>query len=221
MLDILQHIDIVEWREAMDDKVEEFDIAFVEGSISTPECVERIHDVRRRAKILIALGSCAVNGGVNAMKNLQSLESVREEVYGEQKDWFATLPAKPLSAYVKVDYEIRGCPMTQQEFLRVVTSLLSGKQPQIPDYAVCVECKLKENECVYDKGMICLGPITRAGCDALCPSFGQYCTGCRGFVSEPNKKGMIEILSEHGMSYEEAKKRMDLYNSSTHKGGLL
>ncbi len=214
LLDIVTHIDIVEWREAMDDKVDEYDIAFVEGSISTPECVERIHDIRNRTKVLVALGACAVNGGMNAMKNLQTLEAVREEVYGKDKDLFPTLPALPLSAYVKVDYEVHGCPMTQQEFLRLLTSVLMGKRPVKPDYAVCVECKLNENECVFGKGMICMGPVTRAGCDALCPSFGQYCIGCRGLVPHPNKQAMIDILTENGLSADEAQKRVDLFNTN-------
>ncbi|MBC8214501.1 MAG: NADH:ubiquinone oxidoreductase [Candidatus Marinimicrobia bacterium] len=220
LLDIIAHIDFVEWREAMDDKADEYDIAFIEGSISTPECVDRIHDIRNRSKILIALGACAVCGGMNAMKNQKPLEVAREEVYGKDKDLFPTLPALPLSAYVKVDFEIRGCPMTQQEFLRVVTALLMGKNPIIPDYAVCVECKLKENECVYGNGMICMGPITRAGCDAQCPSFGQYCIGCRGLVSHPNKEAMIEILTNHGLSVDEADKKMSLFNTENREGGL-
>lgn len=218
LLDILQHIDIVEWREAMDDRVAEYDIAFVEGSISTPDCVERIFDIRNRAKVLIALGACAVNGGMNAMKNKQPLDMVRETVYGTDKDLFPTLPALPLSAYVSVDYEVHGCPMTQKEFLQLITSILAGKKPSKPDYAVCVECKLDENECVYGKGMICMGPITRAGCDALCPSFGQYCIGCRGLVPHPNKEAMLNILIENGLSIDDAEKRMDLYNSNEKDG---
>jgi len=138
---------------------------------------------------------------------------VRQEVYGDDKYLFPTLPALPLSSVVKVDYNVRGCPMTQIEFLKVFTSLVMGKEPIEPDHSVCVECKLKENECVYEKGMICLGPVTRADCDAHCPSFGQYCTGCRGLVSQPNLKGMEEILVEHGLSVDEAGKRLELYNA--------
>ncbi|MBC8479507.1 MAG: NADH:ubiquinone oxidoreductase [FCB group bacterium] len=214
LLDILEHIDFVEWREAMDDRVDHYNIAIVEGSISTPDCVTRIHDIRNRADILIAVGSCAVIGGINAMKNLKPLEESREEVYGKDKDLFATLPALPVSQYVKVDFQVRGCPMDQGEFLRLLTSLLSGKKPIICDNAVCVECKLNENECVYGKGMICLGPVTRGGCDALCTGVGQYCIGCRGLVSHPNIKGMTEILTTSGLSEEEAKKRLDLFNAN-------
>ena len=93
-----------------------------------------------------------------------------------------------------------------------------GKEPIEPDYSVCVECKLDENECVYEKGMICLGPVTRAGCGAHCPGVGQYCTGCRGLVSLPNLKGMEEVLVSHGLSVDEAWKRMELYNANEVEG---
>ena len=214
LLDILAHVDIVEWREAMDDRVDEYDIAFVEGALSTPDCIRRINEIRRKAKVLVALGACAVQGGVNAMKNNQPVDAVRSEVYGEDKYLFPTLPALPISAAVKVDHNVRGCPMTQIEFLKVFTALVMGKQPIEPDHSVCVECRLNENECVYGKGMICLGPVTRAGCDAHCPGVGQYCTGCRGLVSDANLAGMEEILTEHGLSVDEAWKRLELYNTN-------
>jgi len=214
LLDILEWVDIVEFREAMDDTADEYDIAFIEGSISTPTCIERIHDIRRRSKILIALGQCAVSGGVNAMKNSQPSEQVRETVYGKDKYLFPSIPAMPVSAVVKVDYEVRGCPMSAKEYLHIFKSLVLGRRPELMDQAVCVECKLKENECVLDKGMFCLGPITRGGCDAICPSYGQYCTGCRGLVSNVNKDGAVEMLRNHGLSTEEAMKRMAMFNTN-------
>ncbi|NOX89768.1 MAG: NADH:ubiquinone oxidoreductase [Calditrichaeota bacterium] len=214
LLDILELVDIVEFREAMDDKAEEYDIAFIEGSISTPTCIERIYDIRRRAKVLVALGQCAVSGGINAMKNAMPMEEVQETVYGNDKYLFPSIPAMPVSAVVKVDYEVRGCPMSPPEYLHVLKSLILGRKPEIKDYAVCVECKLKENECVLEKGMFCLGPITRAGCDAICPSNGQYCTGCRGPVSNINKNGAVEMLKRYGFSTEEALKRMKMFNTN-------
>jgi len=212
LLDILAHVDIVEWREAMDDRADSYDIAFVEGSLSTPDCIKRIHEIRRKAKVLVALGACAVGGGINAVKNTHPIDQVREEVYGDDKYLFPTLPALPLSAVVKVDYNVRGCPMTQLEFLKLFTALVMGKRFVEPDQSVCVECKLKENECVFEKGMICLGPVARAGCDAHCPTVGQYCTGCRGLVSQPNIRGMEEILTANGLAVDEAWKRLELYN---------
>jgi coenzyme F420-reducing hydrogenase gamma subunit len=216
ILDMLEHVDIVEFREAMDNKTDHYDIAFVEGSISTPNCVTRIHDIRRRTDVLVSLGSCAVNGGVNALKNLQPIERVREAVYGGEKYRFPTIPAMPVSAIVSVDVEIHGCPMSQPEFLKVFKALLIGKTPVEPDSPVCLECKLRENECLYDQGVICLGPITKSGCEAICPSFGQFCTACRGLVKNPNKNGMLDIMTKHGISLEEAHKRLLLFNSYHH-----
>ena len=212
LLDLLELVDIVEFREAMDDKADEYDVAFVEGSISTPTCIERIHDIRRRAKVLVALGQCAVSGGINAMKNMHPSEWVQEEVYGDDKYLFPSIPAQPISAIVKVDYEVRGCPMSAPEYLHIFKSLVLGRKPEIFDHAVCVECKLKENECVLDKGMFCLGPVSRAGCDAICPTYGQYCTGCRGPVSNINENGAVEMLTKHGFSKNEAMKRMRMFN---------
>ncbi len=213
LLAVLELIDIVEFREAMDDKADEYDIAFIEGSISTPSCIERIHKIRRKAKVLVALGACAVQGGVNAMKNLHPAEWVKEEVYGDEKYLFPSMPVQPVSAVVKVDYEIRGCPMSIPEFLHVLKSLVLGRKPEVFDHAVCVECKLKENECVLDRGMFCLGPVTRTGCDAICPSFGQYCTGCRGLISNVNEEGAVNMLKKHGFSTKEALKRMQMFNA--------
>ena len=218
LLDILEHVEIVEWREAMDGQVDELDIAFVEGSLSTPDCIKRIHEIRRKSKVLVALGACAVQGGMNALKNIRPIEQVREEVYGQDKYLFPTLPALPISSVVKVDVNVRGCPMTQKEFLKVFTSLVMGKTPIEPGDSVCTECKLKDNECVFEKGMICLGPVTRAGCDAQCPTFGQYCTGCRGLVPEPNVEAMEEILVAHGLSMDDARKKLQLFNANQLEG---
>ena len=218
LLDILEHVEIVEWREAMDGRADELDIAFVEGSLSTPDCIRRIHEVRRKAKVLVAVGACACSGGINGMKNLHAIEWVREEVYGEDKYLFPTLPALPLDAVVKVDHKIRGCPMTQKEFLKVFTSLVMGKAPIVPGHAVCVECKLAENECVAARGLVCLGPVTRSGCGAHCPGVGQSCTGCRGFVDDPNLAGMRDILVEHGLAAVEARKRLQLFNANQLEG---
>jgi sulfhydrogenase subunit delta len=213
LLALLELVDIVEFREAMDDKADAYDIAFIEGSISTPACIERIHDIRRRTKILVALGACAVQGGVNAMKNLHPADWVKETVYGEDKYLFPSIPVQAVGNVVKVDYEIRGCPMSTPEFLHILKSLILGRKPEPFDHAVCVECKLQENECVLDKGMFCLGPVTKAGCDAICPSNGQYCIGCRGLVSNVNEKGAVEMLKKHGFSAKEAINRMRMFST--------
>ncbi|RMH62832.1 MAG: NADH:ubiquinone oxidoreductase [Calditrichaeota bacterium] len=213
LLSLLELADIVEFREAMDDQADFYDVAFIEGSISTPTCVQRIFDIRRRTKYLVSLGACAVQGGVNAMRNLQPADEVQEAVYGEAKYLFPSIPVQPVSAYVKVDFEVRGCPMSTPEFLHIFKSIVLGRKPEIFDHAVCVECKLRENECVLDKGMFCLGPVSRAGCEAVCPSNGQYCTGCRGLVSNANIEGGIAMLQRYGFSRKEAIKKLEMYSA--------
>ncbi len=213
LLGLLELVDIVEFREAMDDRADHYDVAFIEGSISTPTCVQRIYDIRRRSDILVSLGACAVQGGVNAMRNLQPADAVQEAVYGEAKYLFPSIPVQPVSAYVKVDYVVRGCPMSTPEFLHILKSLVLGRKPEIFDHAVCVECKLSENECVLDKGQFCLGPVSRAGCNAICPANGQYCTGCRGLVSNVNIGGAIGMLQRHGFSRKEALKKLEMYSA--------
>lgn len=213
LLDLLELVEIVEFREAIDNKADYYDIAFIEGSISTPACVERIHDIRRRSDILVALGSCAVTGGINHLKNLHPVEKLREAVYGEDKYLFPTLPVMPVSAVVKVDHEVRGCPMSTAEFLHILKCLLLNRKPDIPDFAVCVECKLSENACVLEAGQFCLGPVTRAGCRAVCPENAFSCTGCRGLISNPNLDGAVSMLKDHGFSRREAVKRLQLFCS--------
>jgi len=223
LLSMLELVDIVEFREAIDGKADQYDIAFIEGSISTPGCIERIHDIRRRSRILVALGACAVQGGVNSMKALHPAGWVRETVYGKDKYLFPSTPVQPVGAVVKVDYEVRGCPMSTPEFLHIFKSLVMGRKPEVFDYAVCVQCKLRENECVLDRGMFCLGPVSRAGCDAICPTFGQYCAGCRGLVSDVNMEGAIDMLKKHGFSKKEAINKLSIYNAlevTAQVGGL-
>lgn len=223
LLDIVGNIEIVYWREAATPpagapnrydgrEVVEADIALVDGGITTPHDVERIKKIREKSKVLVAMGSCACFGGINALKNDFPMEEVKRVVYGDMARHFETIPAAPMSNYVKVDYMLPGCPMVKDEFLKFFKSLLLGKTKWVlPDYPVCVECKLKENVCVFEKGMFCLGPVTRAGCGANCPSFGVGCEGCRGLVPDPNTNAALDVLTEHGLTLEDAVKRMKLF----------
>ena len=201
--ELLNVIEIVQFREAMTEKGEDYQIAFVEGSCTRASDEARLKQIRQQAAILVALGTCAHLGGVNALKSLHPLDDVRKYVYGDKADWFETYDARPISAVVDVDYAIPGCPIDRNEFLAVVKALLLGKKPQIPDYPLCVECKLKGNMCLYQKGKVCLGPVTRAGCGAICPSFGASCEACRGFISNPNDNSMREVLADAGLTVED------------------
>jgi sulfhydrogenase subunit delta len=211
--ELLDAVDIVQFREAMTEKGEDYLIAFVEGSLARPADEERLRRIREQAGILVALGACAHIGGINTIRNRQQLEKVRKYVYGDRWEWFDAYEARPIDAAVKVDYFIPGCPIDRFEFLEVVKALLQGREPKIKDYPLCVECKLKENVCLYDVGKTCLGPITRAGCDAICPTYGDGCEGCRGLITNPNINAAEDVLKEHGLTVEQVMAKMDLFGT--------
>jgi coenzyme F420-reducing hydrogenase gamma subunit len=201
--ELLQVVEIVQFREAMTEKGEDYLVAFIEGSCTRQSDEARLKAIRQQAALVVALGTCAHLGGVNALKALHPLEEVRRYVYGDRADWYETYDARPIEAVIPVDFAIPGCPIDRNEFIACVKALLLGKKPPIPDYPLCVECKLKENICLFTKGKVCLGPVTRAGCDAICPTYGQSCEACRGFISNPNDSSMRNVLTEHGLSVDE------------------
>ena len=212
-LDLLDAVEIVQFREAISERGEDYAVAFVEGSITRPSDEERLKKIREKAAVLVALGACAHLGGINAIKNLSPSDDVRKYVYGDKAEWYATYAARPLSAVVKVDAFIPGCPIDREEFIRIVTALLLGKKPSIPDYPMCVECKLKENVCLFHKGGFCLGPVTRAGCGAICPTYGDGCEGCRGAISNPNRDSEQKVLAEHGLTPQDILARMTMFGA--------
>jgi coenzyme F420-reducing hydrogenase gamma subunit len=212
-LDLLNAVEIVQFREAMTEKGEDYQIAFVEGSCTREADEARLLEIREQADVVVALGACAHLGGVNALKNLHPLEDTRRWVYGDKADWYGTYEARPIGAVIEVDLAIPGCPIDREEFVRVVKAVLIGKTPPIPDYPVCVECKLKENVCLFDIGKFCLGPVVRAGCDAICPTYGDGCEGCRGFIPHPNQNAMKDVLAKAGLTVEEVMSRMTMFNT--------
>lgn len=194
-LELLQHIDVVEFRETMSEKSHEpLDIACIEGSYTRAADRERLLSIRKRAKVVIAYGQCATTGGINALKNHQ--DDYAQYVYG-RKAGLAHLDsseALPISSVIKVDYNVYGCPINRYEFLDVVSHLLHLKAPVIPNYPVCVECKRRETICRVERGEYCLGMVSRAGCGAPCPADGIPCEGCRGFTSEANFASLEKLL---------------------------
>lgn len=221
LLDLLGVVDVVTWREAMSEQADTFDIALVEGSITREEEFERLRGIRERAKVLVAIGACACIGGINCIKNRFDLEDVRRYVYGEHAEWFDTIATRPLSAVVQVDAEVPGCPINRQELVEIVKALLLGKKPALPTYAVCVECKRRNNVCVFDRGMVCLGPVTRAGCTAICPTYGNRCVGCRGLVPDPNLNSHREVLAQYGLAPEDILRFFHLYGGCLPEIGCL
>lgn len=215
ILNLIDVVDVVEWREAMSEQSHEYDIAIIEGSITRPEDEKRLQVIRSRAKVLIALGACATIGGVNKMKNNFDFNEVRQCVYGKdaQMPHLNTTHTKACHEVVQVDFKIHGCPIDAKEFAQIIRSLLVGKKPFVPDYPVCVECKAKENICRYEYNEICLGPIIRAGCGAPCPTAGWRCFGCRGMVDNPNVEAAQEVMDKYGLTIDDLKQKMVLFNS--------
>ncbi len=214
LLDILGAVDVVEFREVMSETWDQsYDVSIIEGSITTTHAVEKIKKIRERSRILIAYGSCATLGGVNGMKNNYPLEEIRERVYGDKAHFFETIPTMAVHEVVDVDYFIYGCPIYPPELVAVLKSVLGGTTYAVPDKSVCVECKLNENVCLYEKGVTCLGPVTRAGCNSWCTNNGNICYGCRGLVTNPNKDSMTSVLKKYDIPLEHVMNKMNMYNA--------
>jgi sulfhydrogenase subunit delta len=213
LLELLGAVEVVNFREAMDDRRDDYEIAFVEGSVIRPDDVAEIRQIRKRARILVALGACACLGGVNAIRNRRAAQELADEVYGGRQDGvFEALSASPVSSVVQVDYEIRGCPIDRAEFLEAVRSLLAGTVPYTPPYAVCVQCTLRGTPCFLERGLPCLGAVARAGCEAICPAYGAPCEACRGFHDAPNFEALGEAFTRHGMVRGLAAEKLQLFN---------
>jgi sulfhydrogenase subunit delta len=215
LLDLLQLVEPVEWREAMSEKSDSYEIAIVEGSIARPEEEARLRQIRARARTVIALGACATIGGVNKLANTFDRGELRRCVYPDSSEEpvLRTSRVKALDEVIDVDVKIEGCPVDAQELAHVLKCVLMGREPRTPDYPVCVECKMRENGCRYDYGEVCLGPITRAGCNARCPSNGHWCFGCRGWVSDANIDAARQVMREYGKTPADLAAKMALFGS--------
>jgi sulfhydrogenase subunit delta len=205
LLEIVTRFDIVEFPEATSHRSPgPYDIVFVEGSISAPEHVDAIKELRRQARILVTIGACATAGGIQAIRNWSDHDAFRSAVY-EHPEWVESLAtATPVSEHVKVDAELRGCPIDGGQLAELLTAVLVGRRPQIRDEAVCRECKRKGLVCmVVATGDACMGPVTMSGCDALCPTYGRGCYGCFGPRTGANAKGWSAAMRRAGRPPEE------------------
>jgi sulfhydrogenase subunit delta len=158
-----------------------YDLSLVEGSITTPHDAERIHEVRRVSKALVTIGACATSGGIQALRNFRDVKEYLSIVYA-RPDYIDTLATSTaISEHVQVDFELRGCPIDKTQLLQIISAFLRGVKPNVPAHSTCIECKLRGNVCVMvARGTPCLGPVTHAGCGALCPSYDRGCYGCYG-----------------------------------------
>ncbi len=211
LIDILGAVDIKYFPTAMtkNDEKCKLDIAFVEGSVVQPIDEESLKEIRQRSKLLIALGTCAVWGGLPAMRNDVPRGDFLEKVYGTKGKYFKSIKAQPLNNFVRVDLSVSGCPIEKEQFLKAVASLLHGDLPLLPSHAVCTECKMNEYVCLLaEKNELCLGPITVAGCNGRCPGYNIPCQGCRGPVNEANVASEVKILKEKGFTLRDIENRL-------------
>jgi sulfhydrogenase subunit delta len=192
LLALAGELDIAYFPEAGPTREEEmYDLAIVEGSITTPDDAQRIRAIRARSRRLVAIGACAVAGGIQALRNFAEVEDFMAQVYASP-EYVATLQhSTPASAHVQVDFELQGCPPDKRQLLEVINAYLNDRRPAIGSHSVCIECKRAGNVCVMvAHGTPCLGPVTHAGCGALCPSYHRGCYGCFGPMEAPNPQSL-------------------------------
>ncbi|KAA3634454.1 MAG: oxidoreductase [Calditrichaeota bacterium] len=180
-----------------------YEISLVEGSITTPHDAERIHKIRRVSKVLITIGACATSGGIQALKNFKDVNKFIDIVYANPQYIDSLQNSTGIADHVKVDFELRGCPINKNALVEVCNAYLNRRKPNIPTYSVCMECKRRGNICVMVRnGTTCLGPVTQAGCDAICPAYNRGCYSCFGPSEDANAKAFSIHLEETGISRE-------------------
>lgn len=192
-----------------------FDIALVEGTITESWQIDELKKIREKSKYLFAIGSCAVNGGIPAIKATQIELDVEKRVYHDLSTIHSIRP-NAISAYVKVDGDIKGCPPGERDLYEALTSVLTGKRPDFLQYSVCIECKIKGNICLLVAyNMPCMGPVTNAGCGALCPSHDRACYSCWGPMKQANASALAKQFETMGLSPEDIFRRFTLFGSVT------
>ncbi|MGW3247981.1 NADH-quinone oxidoreductase subunit B family protein [Streptomyces sp. NPDC001070] len=214
LLGLAEQMEIAHFLEASGDVAPgPYDLALVEGSVSTPEDAERIRRVRDESRHLVTIGACATAGGVQALRNYADATEYLEAVYA-RPEYIATLATStPISAHVNVDFELRGCPIDRGQLLEVITAFLSGRKPDVPNHSVCFSCKRRGTVCVVvAHGTPCLGPATHAGCGALCPAYGRGCYGCFGPAGTTNLPALIPLLRRDGLSDENVGRLLHTFN---------
>ncbi|HYK06446.1 MAG TPA: hypothetical protein VEW11_01640 [Gaiellaceae bacterium] len=215
LLAIAGAVEIASFLEASSAEVEgPYDLSIVEGSITTPHDAARIQEVRRVSKALVTIGACATAGGIQALRNFADVEEFTRLVYASPEFVSTLATSTPISAHVPVDFELRGCPIDKRQLLEVVTAFLHGRRPGIPSTSVCTECKRRGTVCVVvAHGTPCLGPVTQAGCGALCPAYNRGCYGCFGPKETPNTVSMTRRLQLLGLDERDVERVYRTFNA--------
>jgi coenzyme F420-reducing hydrogenase gamma subunit len=202
LLTVADAVEIAYFLEARTQAVDgPYDIGLVEGSITTLDDADRIRDIRAKCKYLVTIGACATAGGIQALRNWADVDEFIGQVYAHPSYIETLRTSTPIAEHVRVDFELRGCPISRPQLLELITALLHGRKPRLPTYSVCIECKRRHVVCVaVAQGIACLGPVTQAGCEPICPSFNRECFGCHGPKEQPNLTSLTGFYSQRGTS---------------------
>jgi len=216
ILALADRVEIAKFLEASRNEAKgPYDISLVEGSITTARDEARIREVRAASKVLITIGACATAGGIQALRNFKDVQQFMAIVYATPA-YVSTLgTSTAIADHVRVDFELRGCPINKNQLLEVIAALLNGRKPHTPGHSVCVECKARGTVCIMvARGVPCLGPITHAGCGAICPTYGRGCYGCFGPSESPNTASMGEAWIKAGASKAEVARVLSTFNAN-------
>ena len=216
LFDVLSQFELVYWQLASSGHLpEKFDVAVIEGAVTTQEHIETLKRLRDVADSVIVIGACAVTGGIPGLAAGSDLESKVGCVYGEGGDIVARgrISPMPVDAVIDIDYRVLGCPIQPAEFVEVLQRALMGLSDKAPQEPLCASCKVAENTCFYDAGQICLGLVTRTGCGARCISHGRPCTGCRGIAEDANLPSARDIVASYGLSAAAFDSALELYST--------
>lgn len=216
LLEIAGAVDIAHFPEATSARIDgPYTVSLVEGSITTQRDLERIETIRDRSNLLVAIGACATAGGIQALKNLGDVDEFIRLIYATPSYIDSLATSTPIASHVDVDIEVRGCPVNKHQLLELVGALLAGRKPNLPTYAVCVECKARGVSCVMvAAGTPCLGPITQAGCGAICPAFDRGCYGCFGPAETVNAESLATRWRELGIEDERLIRSLRTFNTA-------
>ncbi len=215
LLQIAGHIEIAYFLEASKGVIEgPYDLSLVEGSITTPHDAKRIQKVRSLSKYLVTIGACATAGGIQALRNFKDVNEFMEIVYASPEYINTLKESTPISSHVKVDFELRGCPINTRQLKEVISAFLNHRKPDIPSYSVCMECKRRGTPCIIvTKNQPCLGPVTHAGCNALCPAYNRACYGCYGPMETPNTHSMSRLFKHQHLPSPDIERLFRSYNA--------
>ena len=192
-----------------------YDVALVEGSITTPHDAQRIQEVRRIARTVVTIGACATAGGIQSLKNWADHEDYLRCVYASPEYISTLATSTPIADHIKVDFELRGCPISRHQLLEVIGALVSGRRPRLPSHSVCLDCKRKGTVCVeVARGIPCLGPVTHSGCGAICPAYDRGCYGCFGPVAQSNCHSLTNQYLDAGNTAETLLPLLRNFNAS-------